>query len=91
MAQNGPRVREFLTRQRPKKTVKLMRTARKEPSKTCSSYEKKPATIKKNPKRKETASKTGRNEKSIPQGKQGKGSNVDSTCKGITVHWKTNR
>ena len=54
MAQNGngPRVREFLARQRPKKTVKLMRTAKKEQSKTSSSYETKPARKTKNPQKK---------------------------------------
>ena len=52
MAQNGNgwRAREFLARQRPKKTVKWMRTAKKEHSKTCSPYEKKPARTK-NPKK----------------------------------------
>ena len=40
-------------------------------------------------KKTETA-KTGFNEKSIPKGKQGKRGNVDSTCKGITAHCKTN-
>ena len=48
---NGPRVREFLARQRPKKTVKWMRTAKKEQSKTSSSYEKKPARKTKNAKK----------------------------------------
>ena len=44
----------------------------------------------KNTKKTETASKTGANQKTYPQGKQGKGGNVDSTLQpGITAHWKT--
>ena len=72
------------------KKTQWMRTAKKVQQRKPAPPIRKNRPEQKNTKKTETASKTGANQKTYPQGKQGKGGNVDSTLQpGITAHWKT--